>query len=72
MAFDPSILAVQFVSGLCRAMILFLMASGLTLVFGVMRVINFAHGAFYMLGAYLAFSIPKCSPLCRAASGLRW
>jgi len=59
MAFDPSILAVQFVSGLCRAMILFLMASGLTLVFGVMRVINFAHGAFYMLGAYLAFSITQ-------------
>lgn len=56
---DPTILFVQFVSGLCRAMILFLMASGLTLVFGVMRVINFAHGAFYMLGAYLAFSITQ-------------
>ncbi len=40
-------------------MVLFLMASGLTLVFGVMRVINFAHGAFYMLGAYLAFSITQ-------------
>lgn len=40
-------------------MILFLMASGLTLVFGVMRVINFAHGAFYMLGAYVAFSITE-------------
>ena len=59
MEFDPSILFVQFISGLCRAMILFLMASGLTLVFGVMRVINFAHGAFYMLGAYLAFSITQ-------------
>lgn len=59
MAFDPSILAVQLVSGFSRAMILFLMASGLTLVFGVMRVINFAHGAFYMLGAYLAFSITQ-------------
>lgn len=59
MTFDPSFLMVQLVSGLCRAMILFLMASGLTLVFGVMRVINFAHGAFYMLGAYLAFSITQ-------------
>lgn len=48
---------IQFVSGLSRAMVLFLMASGLTLVFGVMRVINFAHGAFYMLGAYLAFTL---------------
>jgi branched-chain amino acid transport system permease protein len=59
MDFDPSILFVQFISGLCRAMVLFLMASGLTLVFGVMRVINFAHGAFYMLGAYLAFSLTQ-------------
>ncbi len=59
MHIDPTILFVQVVSGLCRAMILFLMASGLTLVFGVMRVINFAHGAFYMLGAYLAFSITQ-------------
>ena len=57
MGFDPSMLFVQFISGLCRAMILFLMASGLTLVFGVMRVINFAHGAFYMLGAYLAYTL---------------
>lgn len=57
MEFDPSILLVQALTGLCRAMILFLMASGLTLVFGVMRVINFAHGAFYMLGAYLAFTL---------------
>lgn len=49
-------LFIQFISGLSRAMVLFLMASGLTIVFGVMRVINFAHGAFYMLGAYLAFT----------------
>lgn len=40
-------------------MVLFLMASGLTLVFGVMRVINFAHGAFYMVGAYLAFTLTQ-------------
>ena len=57
MSFDPSMLLIQFISGLSRAMVLFLMASGLTLVFGVMRVINFAHGAFYMLGAYLAFTL---------------
>src|SRR5215472_16180906 len=36
-------------------MFLFLIASGLSLVFGIMRVINFAHGSFYMLGAYLAW-----------------
>ena len=57
MDFDLSMLFIHFVSGLSRAMVLFLMASGLTIVFGVMRVINFAHGAFYMLGAYLAFTL---------------
>ena len=57
MDFDLPMLFIQFVSGLSRAMVLFLMASGLTIVFGVMRVINFAHGAFYMLGAYLAFTL---------------
>jgi len=57
MGIDPSMLVAQFVSGLCRGMILFLMASGLTLVFGVMRVINFAHGSFYMLAAYMAYSV---------------
>jgi branched-subunit amino acid ABC-type transport system permease component len=43
--------------GLTTAMFLFLIASGLSLVFGVMRVINFAHGSFYMLGAYLAWQM---------------
>jgi branched-subunit amino acid ABC-type transport system permease component len=38
-------------------MFLFLIASGLSLVFGVMRVLNFAHGSFYMLGAYLAWQV---------------
>ncbi|MEJ2718788.1 MAG: branched-chain amino acid ABC transporter permease [Deltaproteobacteria bacterium] len=57
MQFDPSILFVQLISGLCRGIILFLLASGLTLVFGVMRVINFAHGSFYMLAAYMAYSL---------------
>ena len=57
MDFDTSMLFVQFISGLSRAMILFLMASGMTIIFGVMRVINFAHGAFYMIGAYMAFTL---------------
>ena len=50
-----SFLFSQFVGGLTTAMFLFLIASGLSLVFGVMRVVNFAHGTFYMLGAYLAW-----------------
>jgi branched-chain amino acid transport system permease protein len=52
-----SFLFSQFVGGLTTAMFLFLIASGLSLVFGVMRVINFAHGTFYMLGAYLAWQV---------------
>lgn len=52
-----SFLFSQFVGGLTTAMFLFLIASGLSLVFGVMRVINFAHGSFYMIGAYLAWQL---------------
>lgn len=52
-----SLLFSQFMGGLTTAMFLFLIASGLSLVFGVMRVINFAHGSFYMLGAYVAWQV---------------
>lgn len=54
---EPSFLFGQFLGGLTAAMFLFLIASGLSLIFGVLRVLNFAHGSFYMLGAYLAFQI---------------
>ena len=54
---DPSFLFSQFMGGLTAAMFLFLIASGLSLVFGVMRVLNFAHGSFYMLGAYIAWQV---------------
>jgi branched-chain amino acid transport system permease protein len=54
---DLSFVFAQSISGLTAAMFLFLIASGLSLIFGVLRVLNFAHGAFYMLGAYAAFQI---------------
>jgi branched-subunit amino acid ABC-type transport system permease component len=54
---DPTFLVAQSLSGLTAAMFLFLIASGLSLIFGVLRVLNFAHGSFYMLGAYLAFQV---------------
>jgi branched-subunit amino acid ABC-type transport system permease component len=54
---SPSFLFSQFMAGLTTAMFLFLIASGLSLVFGVMRVLNFAHGSFYMLGAYIAWQV---------------
>jgi branched-chain amino acid transport system permease protein len=52
-----SLFAVQLINGVEYGLLLFLVASGLTLVFGVLGVLNFAHGSFYMLGAYLAWWI---------------
>src|SRR3979490_3630126 len=50
---------VQFLTGLASAASLFLGASGLSIIFGVTRIVNFAHGAFYMLGAYVAFTLTE-------------
>jgi branched-chain amino acid transport system permease protein len=49
-------LAVQLLNGLASASSLFLIAAGLTLIFGVTRIVNFAHGSLFMLGAYVAYS----------------
>jgi branched-chain amino acid transport system permease protein len=54
---DLGFLLVQSLSGLASASSLFVIASGLTLVFGVTRIVNFAHGSFYMLGAYVAVTV---------------
>jgi branched-chain amino acid transport system permease protein len=54
---DVSFLLVQALNGLASASTLFIISAGLTLVFGVTRIVNFAHGSFYMLGAYLGVSI---------------
>ena len=48
---------MQFVTGLASACSLFLVASGLSIIFGVTRIVNFAHGAFYMLGAYVGYTL---------------
>lgn len=53
----PACLTTQTVTGLVIALLLFLVASGLTLVFGVLRITNFAHGTFYMVGGYVAFAV---------------
>jgi branched-chain amino acid transport system permease protein len=50
---------VQFLTGFASAASLFLAASGLSIIFGVTRIVNFAHGAFYMLGAYIAFTLTE-------------
>jgi branched-chain amino acid transport system permease protein len=54
---DFSFVFAQSISGLTAAMFLFLIASGLSLIFGVLRVLNFAHGTFYMLGAYTTYQL---------------
>src|SRR4029450_6709462 len=54
---DPFFLLGQLRSGLTTAMFLFLIASGLSLIFGVLKIINFAHGPLYMIGAYIAWNI---------------
>ena len=55
-------LVLQALSGLASASSLFLVAAGLTVIFGVSRVVNFAHGSFYMLGAYLAYTLVTLLP----------
>jgi len=50
---------IQLLNAVQYGLLLFLLASGLTLIFGIMGVINLAHGSFYMVGAYLAYSLAR-------------
>ncbi len=52
----------QLLTGLANASALFMVASGLSLIFGVTRIVNFAHGSFYMLGAYVGYSFMQLLP----------
>jgi branched-chain amino acid transport system permease protein len=54
---DFATFAVQCLNALQYGLLLFLVASGLTLIFGVMGVVNLAHGSFYMVGAYMAYAL---------------
>lgn len=54
---DLSIFLIQCLNALQYGLLLFLVASGLTLIFGIMGVINLAHGSFYMIGAYMAYTL---------------
>src|SRR5690606_9518320 len=54
---DPVVFLVQCLNAVQYGLLLFLVASGLTLIFGIMGVINLAHGSFYMIGAYMAFAL---------------
>src|SRR5919201_4541142 len=64
--------ATLVLNGIAFGALLFLMSSGFTLAFGIMRIINVAHGALYLLGAYVAISVMNASgnfPLAVAAGG---
>jgi branched-chain amino acid transport system permease protein len=72
------VLLVSLVNGLSYGLLLFLLCSGLTLIYSLMGVLNFAHAAFYVLGAYLAYSLSQflgfawalvLAPLLAAAGG---
>lgn len=54
---DIVFLLIQTLNAVQYGLVLFLVASGLTLIFGIMRIINLAHGSFYMIGAYMAFGL---------------
>jgi branched-chain amino acid transport system permease protein len=59
---NPVVVARQLLAAVSNGMLLFLIASGLTLIFGVTRILNFAHGVMFMIGAYLAFTVALLMP----------
>jgi branched-chain amino acid transport system permease protein len=63
---DLAVFLIQCLNALQYGLLLFLVASGLTLIFGIMGVINLAHGSFYMIGAYMAYAL---APIVNAALG---
>lgn len=56
---NPMFLSMTVLNGLSIAMVMFLIAAGLTLILGVLRILNFAHGAFFMLGGYVAWQVAE-------------
>jgi branched-chain amino acid transport system permease protein len=67
---DLSVFLIQVLNSIQYGLLLFLVASGLTLIFGIMGVINLAHGSFYMLGAYAAFTLSSLTGSLWLAIGL--
>jgi len=59
---NPVVVARQLLAGVSNGMLLFLISAGLSLIFGVLRVINFAHGALFMFGALIAVSLTALAP----------
>ena len=58
---NPVVVARRLLAGVSNGMLLFLISVGLTLIFGVLRVLNFAHGTLFMVGAFVAASIARAA-----------
>lgn len=69
---DPASIVVALLNGLANGMTLFLAAVGLTLIFGVLGVLNFAHGSLYMLGAYFTVVLIKADGALSMFNGNFW
>lgn len=69
MNYDLSFIVIQLLNGLTNAMFIFLIASGLSIIFGVQGILNFAHGSFYMLGAYMTY---QCVTFFRDSPSQFW
>lgn len=65
-------IATQLVNGLAYGVLLFLMSAGLSLIFGLMNVVNIAHGSFFMLGAFSALAIMRWTGSFWLALALSW
>jgi branched-chain amino acid transport system permease protein len=59
---NPVVIARQTLAGISNGMLLFLISAGLSLIFGVLRIINFAHGALFMIGAFIAATLAALAP----------
>src|SRR5882762_256653 len=57
--FDAQTFVSLLMNGLASGSMLFIVACGLSLIFGVTQIVNFAHGSFYMLGAYIAYTLTR-------------
>jgi len=58
---DASFYLISLLNGLSNGLLLFMLASGLTLIFSMMGVLNFAHASFYMVGAYAAYTVTRAT-----------
>ena len=62
----------QLLNGLTFAALLFVVASGFTLIFGLLRIVNLAHGALYLFGGYIGYTVATRTGSFASAASARW